>query len=353
MVAAGVSPAEERTACGDAGRYDAGPYFWKVEALNTLVVAEMQAGRLRGTSLSAVRFAQEVAEKTGGQWSAVVIGQQNVSEAAERLASFGPARLYTVAGAGFAHYLAGPYAAVVAEVVRQCGFQVVAAAATTTGRDLMPRLSGRLGAGMVTGVSAWQLKDGVISYKRKVFSGGVLATVTLSTPIHVLTIDATEFGDPHPGPKAEIVAFDPGDLGPSYRARFVELQAQPTTRPDLTEAEVVVGFGRGVKDPANIANVEKLADLLSAAVGGTRAVVDAGWMPNDLQIGQTGKQIAPKLYFALGLSGSIQHVAGIRGAKKIVAINKDAEAPIFEVADIGLVADMQVAVPEIVKMLGE
>ena len=320
--------------------------------MNTLIAAETQSGRLRGTTLSAVRFAQEVSRETGGSWSAAVIGCDANAEIADRMASFGPARVYMVTGDAFAHCLAGPYAVVLAKMVEQHGFQVVAAASTTTGRDVMPRLAARLGAGMVTGVCAWERRDGSIVYRRKVFSGGVVATMALSSPLHVLTIDATEFGDPEPGDKGEIVAFDPGELEGSYGARFVELQSQQSARPDLTEAEVVIGFGRGVKDPANISNVEKFADALGAALGGTRAVVDSGWMPNDLQVGQTGKQIAPKLYFALGLSGSIQHVAGIRGAKRIVAINKDPEAPIFEVADIGLVADMQVAVPELIELLG-
>ncbi|MCK4658071.1 MAG: electron transfer flavoprotein subunit alpha/FixB family protein [Phycisphaerae bacterium] len=321
--------------------------------MNTLVLAEMQSGRLRGTTLSAVRFAQEIAEQTGGQWSAVVIGGQGVADVAERLGSFGPAKVYTVVGDAFEHCLAGPYSVVLAKLVEEHGFEVIATASTTTGRDVMPRLAARLGAGMVTGVCAWESRDGSILYKRKVFSGGVVASVTVSSPIHVLTIDATEFSDPMTGEQADVVAFEPGGLGAAYRARFAELQSHDSARPDLTEADTVIGFGRGVKDPANISNVEKLADILGAALGGTRAVVDSGWMPNDLQVGQTGKQIAPKLYFALGLSGSIQHIAGIRGAKKIVAINKDPEAAIFEVADIGLVADMQVAVPEIVELLGE
>jgi electron transfer flavoprotein alpha subunit len=279
------------------------------------------------------------------------MGKQDLAEPARRLASFGPARVFTITGAAFEHAMAGPRAAAVAQVVQQHGFDVIAAASTTTGRDFMPRLSAKLGAGMVTGVSAWEMSDGTIRYTSKVLSGSVLSTVTVSTPVHVLTIDATAFGDPSSGEGGEIVAFDPGDLGEPYRVRFVELRSQQSSRPDLTEAEVVVGFGRGVKDPNNIDNIEKLADTLGAALGATRAVVDAGWMPNDLQVGQTGKQIAPKLYFALGLSGSVQHIAGIRGAKRIVAINKDPEAPIFQVADIGLVADMQVVVPEIVEMI--
>lgn len=321
--------------------------------MNTLVVAETQSGRLRGTTLSTARFAQEVSENTQGQWSAVVVGQQDIADAAQHMASFGPAKVYTVTGDAFEHCLAGLYATVVAKLVEQHGFQTVAATSTTTGRDFMPRLATRLGAGMVTGVCGWEARDGTIVYHRKVFSGGVLATVNVSSTRHVVTIDATEFGDPTPGESAEIVAFDPGDLGEPYRARFVELRAEQRDRPDLAEADVVVSFGRGVKDPENIPNVEKFADVLGAALGGTRAVVDSGWMPNDLQVGQTGKQVAPKLYFALGLSGSIQHVAGIRGAKKIVAINKDSEAPIFQVADIGLVANMQTAIPEMLELMGK
>lgn len=321
--------------------------------MNTLVVAETQSGRLRGTTLSAVKFAQEVAEQLGGTWSAVVLGHENVAEVADQLAGYGPQRVFTVTGEGYGHFLAAPCAAVLAALVEQHGFRIVAAASTTVGRDLMPRLGGRLRAGTVTGVSAWEVRDGVPVYRRKVFSGEVIAAVSVSSPVHVVTIDATEFGEPATGARGEIVAFEPGKLEAAAGARFVELRTQESSRPDLTEADIVVSFGRGVKDPANIANVEKLADALGAALGSTRAVVDAGWMSNDLQVGQTGKQVAPKLYFALGLSGSIQHVAGIRGAKKIIAINKDPEAPIFQVADVGLVADMQQAVPEITRLLSE
>ena len=320
--------------------------------MNTLVVAENQSGRLRGTSLATVRLAQELAQSTGGSWSAVMLVAENADEAVERVASSGPAKVYTITGEAFTNHLAGPCAAALSKLVEQEGFDAVATASSTTGRDVMPRLAARLTAGMVTGVCGWENRDGKIVFRRKVFSGGVVELIKVDSARRVMTVDATEFGDPEPGAKAEVVAFDPGDLGDTYRARFIELQAEQRDRPDLAEAEVVVSFGRGVKDPANILNVEKLADALGAALGGTRAVVDSGWMANDLQVGQTGKQVAPTLYFALGLSGSIQHVAGIRGSKKIVAINKDPEAPIFQVADIGLVADMQVAVPQILEFLG-
>jgi len=320
--------------------------------VNSLLIAEIQFGKLRGATLSAVRFVQEITGQLGGSWSAVVIGQEGVGQAAERIAGFGPQRVYTVIGAAYKHYLAGPFAAAAAKLASQLECRLITAASTTTGRDLMPRLAGRMGAGMATAISGWESRDGGLNYKRKVLTGSVVSLVRITSPLHVVSVDATEFADPTPGAKGEIVPFDPGDLGPPYRGRFIELRHQESARPELTEADVVVSFGRGVKDQANIPNVEKFADALGAAVGCTRAVVDAGWLPNEFQVGQTGKHVAPKLYFALGLSGSIQHVAGIRGAKKIVAINKDPEAPIFQVADIGLVADMQQAVPEMIQLLG-
>jgi len=175
------------------------------------------------------------------------------------------------------------------------------------------------------------------------WAGNAIATVEVTTPMKVVTVRATEFGAAQKGQAAGTVT--PAQVSaPQPKTRFVEFNEVKSARPELTEARVVVSGGRGTK--GDFKPIEQLADVLNAAVGASRAVVDAGWQPNDLQVGQTGKVVAPQLYVAAGISGAIQHLAGMKGSKTIVAINKDAEAPIFQVADYGLVADLFKALPE-------
>jgi electron transfer flavoprotein alpha subunit len=217
----------------------------------------------------------------------------------------------------------------------------VVIAATAYGKDVAPRVAAKLSAAVASDILA------VVSanqFKRAMWAGNAIATVEVTTPVKVITVRATEFPAAQKGGASGTV--QPLSLSaPAAKTKFVEFNEVKSARPELTEASVVVSGGRGTK--GDFKPVEALADVLNAAVGASRAVVDAGWQPNDLQVGQTGKVVAPKLYIAAGISGAIQHLAGMKSSKVIVAVNKDAEAPIFQLADYGLVADLFKALPEL------
>jgi electron transfer flavoprotein alpha subunit len=304
-----------------------------------LLIAEQGHGHLKKSTLNALTAAQQLAEKSGGQVQALVVGQ-GVSTAAQELAAHG-VPVHAVDSAAFEHGLAETHSAAVAAAAKQLGASDVLVAATAYGKDIAPRIAAKLGAGLASDVL------GVVSanqFRRAMWAGNAIATVEVTTPLKAVTVRATEFPA---APKAD----SPGAVqalnleAPAAKTKFVEFSEVKSTRPELTDASVVVSGGRGTK--GDFKPIEALADVLGAAVGASRAVVDAGWQPNDLQVGQTGKVVAPKLYIAAGISGAIQHLAGMKGSKTIVAVNKDPEAPIFQVADYGLVADLFKALPEI------
>jgi electron transfer flavoprotein alpha subunit len=234
------------------------------------------------------------------------------------------------------------------EAQKACGATVIAAAASSSAKDMLPRLSARLGAGMASDVM--QVVDGS-TFKRPMWAGNVVATVQLTTPVKVCTVRATEFEAPTPGAASPVETLQVTPDLAGAKAKFVSIKEVKSERPDVTVASRVVAGGRGVKSSEGFKIIEQLADKLGAGIGASRAVCDAGWVANDLQIGQTGKVVAPNLYLAVGISGAIQHLAGMKGSKVIVAINKDPEAPIFQVADYGLVADLFTAVPDLLKAL--
>jgi len=310
---------------------------------NVLVVAEQGHGKLRKASLSALAAGKELARRTGGKVSAVLAGK-GLAAAAEELASHGVA-VALCDGPALEHYLAESYTAAVCEAVKATGATWVVGAATAQGKDLLPRVAARLSAAAATDVLALSGEGANVLLRRPMWAGNVIAEVELATAVKVLTVRPTEFA---PAPKEAGGSVQPlavaVDLG-ALKTKFVEYQEVKSERPELTEARVVVAGGRGTK--GDFKELEGLADDLGAAVGASRAAVDAGWVPNDWQVGQTGKVVAPDLYLAAGISGAIQHVAGMKGAKVIVAINKDAEAPIFQIADYGLVADLFKAIPEL------
>jgi electron transfer flavoprotein alpha subunit len=308
---------------------------------NVLVLAEQSHGKLKKATLSALTAGREVARRSGGKVTALVLGK-GAAQAAEELAGHG-AEVKHADVPALEHYLAEVWAPVVAEVAKAAAATWVVAGATAFGKDLLPRAAARLGAAAATEVLALAGEGASVLLRRPMWAGNVIAEVELTTPVKAFTVRPTEFA---PAPKAAggsaaAVAVSP----PAVQTRFVEFQEVKSERPELTEARVVVSGGRGTK--GDFKEVEALADDLGAAVGASRAAVDAGWVPNDWQVGQTGKVVAPELYVAAGISGAIQHVAGMKGAKVIVAINKDPEAPIFQIADYGLVADLFKAIPEL------
>ncbi len=309
-----------------------------------LVVGEILEGALRKNTLSAVRFAKEVAEATSGAFDVLVVGE-GASAAADEAAKYGARKvLRAEIGGG---YVAEKYAPTVATVAKDGGYGVVASAAGTTGKDLMPRVAAKLDAGVASDIASVSVDGGKLVYRRPMYAGNVFGYCTVNSDVQVVTVRQTEFepaeeaGGASPVEDVE-VASDPA----ADRVEFLGVETQKSERPDLTEADIVVSGGRALKSSENFQNVlEPLVDALGAAMGASRAACDAGYVPNDLQVGQTGKVVAPKLYIAVGISGAIQHLAGMKGSKTIVAINKDKEAPIAQVADYFLVADLFDAVP--------
>jgi electron transfer flavoprotein alpha subunit len=303
-----------------------------------LVLAETDGAAIQPQTTAVVSFAQV----TGLPFDILVLGQ-GVSP--EPVAGFGAEKVLVADDPRLAKPLGDRYAAVASEVVTKGAYTHAACTSTTFGRDVLPRVAGLLQAPMLSDVlSVVSLDEG--TYTRPMYAGAAIATVKIEGSPALLTVRATEFAPPEQQGQSAVEQVSVGDLPQGLE--WVELRATSTGRPDLTQARVVVSGGRPLKDAETFnEHVAGLADLLGGAVGATRAAVDAGIVGNDLQVGQTGKVVAPELYIAAGISGSTQHLAGMTGSKVIVAINKDPEAPIFEVADYGLVADLFKAIPEL------
>ncbi|HTA91491.1 MAG TPA: electron transfer flavoprotein subunit alpha/FixB family protein [Polyangiaceae bacterium] len=317
---------------------------------DALVVAELaEDGTVKKATLSAITFAQRALPALGGSFSILVLGA-NAKAAASELAGFGAAKVLTCEDAAFAKYTAEGFTPTVAEVGK--GFGLVVATATTFGKDLLPRVAARLDAAYAGDCSGVASEGGKLVYKRPMFAGNAFGYCTLGTPIQVATARQSEFeaasASGGASPIESVAKAAPSAA--ASRVEFVSLEAVKSERPELTEASVIVSGGRALKDKF-FEVLEPLANALGAALGASRAAVDAGYAPGDFQVGQTGKIVAPKLYFAIGISGAIQHIAGMKGSKVIVAINKDPEAPIFQLADYGLVADLFVAVPALIAEL--
>jgi electron transfer flavoprotein alpha subunit len=311
---------------------------------NVLVVAEHQHGKFPKTTLVGLHAGRTAAGMVGGKCIAAVLGQ-GVDALANELAEYG-VDVVAVDGAPFAHYLADAHTAAVAELVKQKGVDVVIAAATAVGKDLLPRVAARLGAGMAPDVTS--IVDAK-TYTRPLYAGNAVATIQIEGTPRVVSVRTTAFdAEAKGGAKGTVEKLGVTPDANSTRMQFVDFNETKSDRPVLTEASIVCSGGRGLKNGENFGIVlEPLCDALGAAMGASRAAVDAGFVPNDLQVGQTGKVVAPQLYIAVGISGAIQHLAGMKDSKVIVAINKDEEAPIFQIADYGLVADLFKAVPEL------
>jgi electron transfer flavoprotein alpha subunit len=315
---------------------------------NILVVAEHLEGKLKKVSLPIVTFAKEVAKHQGGDVIGLVLGS-GVSEVAEQFATSGVDKVVVVDDPSFENFLAESYAAAVAAAAKDLDCDLICAPASIRGKDFLPRTAAELEAGMISeAVEVWS-EDGELRFKRPMWAGNILAIMAIDSPVKVLTVRPTAFDPLPPGDAAPIEAR--GDSKPAHGTTFHAFNQVKSERPDLTDADVVVAGGRGLKSAEGFHMLEDLADLLGGALGASRAAVDSDMAPFDWQIGQTGKVVAPDLYFAIAISGAIQHLAGMKGSKVIVAINKDPEAPIFQVSDYGLVADAFKVVPELNKQV--
>jgi len=293
-----------------------------------------------------------LARQLGGDYALLILGQ-GLDEIAASLVSYGASAVIVADDPALTEPLADRYATVIVEAARKHDSRTVLGTSSTFSKDVLPRAAALLDVPMVSDVLAIEEKNGSTSYRRPVNAGSMLATVKLEGDRRVLTARATAFEAPAADAAAcpiERFEFDVASLPNGME--FISREQRKSDRPDLTEARVVVSGGRPLKDKETFERlVGGLADALGGAVGATRAAVDAGMAPNDYQIGQTGKIVAPELYIALGISGAIQHLAGIKDSRIIVAINKDPDAPIFQMATYGLVGDLHQIVPQLIESI--
>ncbi len=310
--------------------------------MSILIVAEHDNTSLKPATLNAVTAAGQL----GGDIAVLVAGA-DCSAAAQAAAKVaGVAKVLCADAPEYAHDLAENLAPLIVKLAT--GYTHVLAPATTFGKNVMPRTAALLDVQQISEISGIESPD---TFVRPIYAGNAMATVQSGDPIKVITVRTTAF-DPAAaeGGSAPVEAVEAtGDTG---LASFLGQELTKSERPELTTAGIVISGGRGMQSGENFAMIERIADKLNAAVGASRAAVDAGYVPNDYQVGQTGKVVAPDLYIAVGISGAIQHLAGMKDSKVIVAINKDEEAPIFQVADYGLVADLFQALPDLEKALG-
>ncbi len=309
--------------------------------MSILVIAEHDNQELSPATLKTLAAAQQM----GGDVEVLVAGHdcQAVADAVANVE--GVSKVRVADNAAYGHFLAENLGALVAELGKD--YSHVVAPATTTGKNFMPRVAALLDVAQVSDIIAVESAD---TFKRPIYAGNAIATVQSEDAIKVITVRATAFDAvATEGGNAAVEAVD--TVIDNDKSEFVGEELAESERPDLTSASVVISGGRGMQNGENFHLLEKVADKLGAAVGASRAAVDAGFVPNDMQVGQTGKIVAPELYIAVGISGAIQHLAGMKDSKVIVAINKDEEAPIFQVADYGLVADLFDVLPELEQAL--
>ncbi|MCS2610082.1 electron transfer flavoprotein subunit alpha/FixB family protein [Halomonas dongshanensis] len=304
--------------------------------MSILVLADLVENQLAGTTAHVVAAAQQI----GGDVDVLVVGE-GVQAAAEAAARLDGVKRVRVADNGvYAHQLAEPLGALLAELAGE--YSHVLAAASTTGKNVLPRLAALKDVNQLSDIISVESAD---TFKRPIYAGNAIATVQSEDALKVITVRPSAFDAVVESGSAPIEAIDV--VVDNAQSRFVDEVLATSDRPELGGARVIISGGRGMGNGDNFKLLDGIADKLNAAIGASRAAVDAGFVPNDMQVGQTGKIVAPDLYIAVGISGAIQHLAGMKDSKVIVAINKDEEAPIFQVADFGLVGDLFEVLPEL------
>lgn len=310
--------------------------------MTTLVIAEHDNAALKGSTLNTVT----AAVKCGGDVHVLVAGHNAVGVAAAAAQIAGVSKVLHADAAHFAHGLAENVAEQVLAVAG--GYSHILAPATSFGKNVLPRVAAKLDVAQISEITKVESAD---TFERPIYAGNAIATVQSEDAVKVITVRSTGF-DAAAATGGSAAVETVAAVADSGKSAFVSLEVAKSDRPELTAAKVIVSGGRGMGSGDNFKILEPLADKLGAAMGASRAAVDAGFVPNDWQVGQTGKIVAPQLYIAVGISGAIQHLAGMKDSKVIVAINKDPEAPIFSVADYGIVGDLFEVVPQLVKELG-
>jgi len=310
--------------------------------------AEARDGELRKTAHEVVTAARKLAGDLGGEVHAVLVGGPGIGGKASELARYGADKVFVVEHEALANYSAEGYRTVVVDFLREHGCEVAIFPGSALGKDLAPRVAARMDVGYAGDCTELAVEGGEVVATRPRYAGKVFSRVRFSGKPAVLTVRPNVFTPVENPAAGEVQTLDVSVDPSTFGARVREVRAAGGEKLDVSEAPTVVSGGRGLREPEQFKLLEDLADALgNAAVGASRAVVDAGWRPHGEQVGQTGKTVGPTLYFAIGISGAIQHLAGMRTSKYIVAINKDPEAPIFKVADYGVVGDLFEILPRL------
>jgi len=317
--------------------------------MNVLAFAEERGGKIKKSSLETIRAGRRLADSLGGEFAAVVVGS-GIAEAAAGLGRYGAARVIAVDDPKLARHANAAVAKVIAEVAIAEHAALVLLPASQMGKDVAPRVALRLDAGLASDCIALRSEGGEIIATRPVFAGKALLDVRISTPVKVFTLRPNTFDAAEESGDARVELRTVPLEGADLVTTVLEMKVA-AGRPDVTEADIIVSGGRGMKGPEHFQLIERLADALGAGVGASRAVVDAGWRPHDEQVGQTGKTVSPSLYIACGISGAVQHLAGMSTSRYIVAINRDKDAPIFQIADYGIVGDVFEILPALTEEL--
>ena len=324
--------------------------------MTILAFAEQRDNTFKKTAFEIVTAAKKLAESSGAEVVGIVVGDK-VKSIAPALGTYGAARVIAVEDPKLSQYSTTAFAAIVANVARKIGADVVLFPATAMGKDLAPRVAVKLDGGLAADCTALRWENSELLATRPVYAGKALIDVKMNSKCKVFTLRPNVFTAVAVGETSSPVEEHTANLGDAEYSTQVKEIAQSSGKIDVAEAEIIVSGGRGLKGPEHFKLIEELAEVLGAAVGASRAVVDAGWRPHDEQVGQTGKTVSPSLYIAVGISGAIQHLAGMSSSKYIVAINKDKDAPIFQVADYGIVGDAFEIVPALTqearKLLGK
>jgi len=317
--------------------------------MSVLAFAEQRGGALRGATLETVTAARRLADALGANVTAIALGPAGLAGELEKLGRYGADEVLFAGSEQLADYAPEAYAQLLANAAKQNGAKALLFPASAMGKDLAPRVAARLGAGLASDVTELSVADGRIVAVRPAYAGKVFVRVGFKSEPALISLRPRAITAEESPREAQVKELAI-DLDSEARRTRVKMAAgKKKERPDVAEAEVIVSGGRGMQGPEQWKLLEELADALGpgTALGASRAVVDAGWRPHSEQVGQTGKVVAPPLYFAIGISGAIQHLAGMRTARCIVAVNKDAEAPIFKIANYGIVGDLFQIVPRL------
>jgi len=316
---------------------------------NVLIFIEQRGGKIKKASLEAMTLGRQLAGSLGGSAEAILVGD-SVSGLTAEVAQYGASKVYTVEGAALGHYSNDGYAAVVGKAIETASPGLVIFAHTAMGKDLAPRVAAATGSGLVSDATQVTAEGGTIQATKPVFAGKAYKSFTVEGTPPMVSLRPNSLAATEEAGAGEVVTLDAP--GGDFLSVVKEILAASGDMVPLQEANVVVSGGRGLKEPGNFKLIEDLAAAFGpgvAACGATRAIVDAGWRPHSEQVGQTGKVVSPTLYIAVGISGAIQHLAGMSTSKFIVAINKDPEAPIFKIANYGIVGDAMEVVHKLIE----